>query len=51
MDNLKKEYTDVKNKKHRVEHISASAEDKSNKEQIVEELIKALTRPGKRIPA
>ena len=51
MDNLKKEYTDVKKNKHKVNHLSLSSEDKNSREQIVEELVKVLTRPGKRIPA
>ena len=51
MTNLKKEYTDTKNVKHKVEHALASDEARNSKEQIVEELFNALTRPirpGKR---
>ena len=45
MTNLKKEYTDTKNIKHKVEHALASDEARNSKEQIVEELFYALTRP------
>ena len=51
MANLKKEYTDIKAITHRVDHITASDKDKAGKEQVVEALFHALTRPGKRIPA
>ena len=51
MVNLKTEYTDIKDVKHNVVHLTVPADDKNSKEQIVEELLNALTRPGKRIPA
>ena len=40
---LTKEYTDSKKNTHKVEHIILSANDKNRKEQIVEELFRALT--------
>ena len=45
------EYTDVKDIKHKVEHLTAPDIDGHNEERIVEELLNALTRPNKRIPA
>ena len=45
MANLKKEYTDTRNIKHKVEHALASDEARNSREQIVEELSNALTRP------
>jgi hypothetical protein len=51
MTNLKTEYTDVKENKHKVEHHVVSEKDGNSKEQVIEELLHALTRPGKRIPA
>ena len=51
MADLKKEYTDIKEIKHKVEHITIHTKEDNSREQIVEELFHALTRPGKRIPA
>lgn len=51
MDNLRTEYTDVRDVKHNVEHFTVPADDKNSKEQIVEELLNALTRTGKHTPA
>ena len=57
MENLKKEYTDTKNVKHKVEHSVATAsdgEEAGSRERITEELVNALTRPiqpGERISA
>ena len=51
MSSLKKEYTDIKDKTHKVVHLVAAAEDKDRKEQVVEELLNALSGSGKRIPA
>lgn len=51
MANLKEEYTDTRDRTHRVEHILVSAEDKETRERIVEELFQALVRTGKKIPA
>ena len=43
MANLKEEYTDIRSRTHSVEHIVLSPDDKAGQEQIVEELILALT--------
>jgi len=51
MDNLKKEYTDIKHIKHKVEHLIVSDKDAGSRERIVEELSHALTRPRKRMTA
>ena len=51
MTNLKTEYTDVKENKHKVEHHVVSDKYGNSKEQVIDELLHALTRPGKRIPA
>lgn len=51
MVNLKTEYTDVKDVKHNVEHCTVPADDKNSKERIMEELLIALTRKGRRTPA
>ena len=48
MADLKREYTDIKNIKHNVEHIVLS-NDKNNREQIVEEIFCILARPDKYI--
>lgn len=47
---LTTEYTDIKDVKHNVEHLTIPAEEKNSRERIVEELFNALTRPGKHIP-
>jgi len=49
MANLIKEYIDIKEIKHNVEHIILSSATKNSKEQITEELFRALTRPRKYI--
>ena len=51
MVNLKTEYTDIKEVKHNVEHLTVPADDKNSRERIIEELLNILTRTGKRIPA
>lgn len=48
MAKLRTEYTDVKDVKHHVEHITIADEDKKNREQILEELFIALTKKDKR---
>ncbi|MBO5473361.1 MAG: hypothetical protein J6A08_06210 [Lachnospiraceae bacterium] len=48
---LTKEYTDIKKKTHRVEHVILADDNRNSKEQIVEELFRALTRPIRHIPA
>jgi hypothetical protein len=42
------EYTDIKNVKHKVEHVIASGKDSDSREQLVEQVFNALTRPSKR---
>jgi len=42
------EYTDIRNVKHKVEHIIAPGEDNDSKEQLIEQLFNALIRPPKR---
>lgn len=44
MANLKEEYTDVRNRIHKVEHTVLPAEDKEARERIIEELFCALTK-------
>ena len=51
MADLKDEYTDIKDRKHRVEHFTVHEEDPANRERLKEELFLALTRTEKRIPA
>ena len=43
MANLTKEYTDIKNVKHNVEHFILSSHKETGKEKIVEELLHVLT--------
>ncbi|MDE7477195.1 MAG: hypothetical protein K2M91_04465 [Lachnospiraceae bacterium] len=47
MADLKKEYTDINDIKHTVEHSILSTDSENNKEQIIEELFLALTKPDK----
>lgn len=47
MADLTKEYTDTKDRKHKVEHLILS-DNNNSREQILEELFHALTRPRKR---
>lgn len=49
MANLRTEYTDVKDIKHSVEHLTVTGKDKKDREQILEELFIALTRKDKRM--
>lgn len=51
MANLKEEYTDTRDRTHKVEHILVPTEDKIDRDRIVEELLQALARTGKKIPA
>jgi len=51
MEKLKKEYTDIRNVKHKVEHMTVSDQEGGSRERIAQELLQALTRPGKRVPA
>ena len=49
MTNLKQEYIDIKGVKHRVEHLTIPGQEKTSREQIVQELFTVLTKPGKKI--
>ena len=51
MASLKEKYTDTKDRTHKVEHIIVPAEDKTARERIVDELLQALARTEKKIPA
>lgn len=48
MADLKREYTDIKNVKHNVEHIVLS-HDKNNKKQMIEEIFYVLAKTNKHI--
>ena len=48
---LKKEYTDIRNVTHKVEHCIAPPHDLSSKEQIIGELLQALMKSDKPISA
>ena len=47
---LKTEYTDIRDRIHKVEHTVVPVEDKAAREQIIEELFYALTRTGRKVP-
>lgn len=49
MADLKNEYIDINNIKHKVEHIIISDYDKNSKEHIVDELFNIMTRPNRHI--
>jgi len=51
MVNLKEEYTDTRDRTHRVEHTVVPTDDKNSRERIVEELFQALAKTGKKISA
>ncbi len=51
MANLKEEYTDTRDRTHKVEHILVPVEDKAAQERIVEELFQALAGTGNKLPA
>lgn len=51
MADLKEEYTDIRDRIHKVEHTVVPVEDKATRERIIEELFCALTRTGKKISA
>lgn len=50
MENLKREYVDLKNVKHRVEHFTLPQQENADREQLVQELFVALAKPGRKIP-
>ena len=51
MANLTKEYTDIKDIKHNVEHLLVTADDNNSKEHILAELLSTLTRSSRRTSA
>lgn len=51
MAKLKTEYTDIRDVKHRVEHLTVAEDGKKSREQLLDELFTALTKQNKRIPA
>ena len=51
MSNLKTEYTDARDVKHDVEHLTVTEDGNQSREQLLEELYAALGKPDKRIPA
>ncbi len=48
MAELKTEYTDTRDRTHKVEHILVPPGDKTDRERIVDELFQALAGTGKR---
>lgn len=48
MADLRKEYTDLRGRTHKVEHFLVPAEDQAVRDQIVEELLHALTGVDRR---
>lgn len=51
MTTLTKEYTDLKDVRHNVEHLLAPTNDKRHREQLLDELFHALMKPKKHHPA
>ena len=51
MIKLVSEYTDIKDIRHSVEHLTMTDTDDTGKESIIEALYLALTRTGKPVPA
>ena len=51
MANLKQEYIDMKDVKHHVEHLTVPEQESTDREQIVQELYAALTKPGRKMSA
>ena len=47
MARLNEEYTDIRGRTHKVEHIVIPAEDGTAMEQLMEDLFHALTKTGK----
>ncbi|WP_300415724.1 hypothetical protein [uncultured Oscillibacter sp.] len=45
MAELKREYTDVKGRTHKVEHIVVSGGEQADRERVMEELIAILAKP------
>lgn len=51
MSKLRTEYTDIKDIKHKVQHSTVDSDVQKSREQIVEELLNALSKKNKRISA
>lgn len=51
MADLIKEYTDIRNMKHKVEHLTVLIEEENGRERVLEELFCALSKTGRRKPA
>ena len=47
MATLTKEYTDIKDIRHNVEHLVVPANDKRHRDQLLDELFHALIKPKK----
>lgn len=50
MAELKKEYADIRDRRHKVEHFIISNEDKNNQERVMQELFYVLTKKDRRKP-
>lgn len=50
MANLKQEYIDIKDVKHRVEHLTIPEQENSDREQLVQELLILLTKSSEKLP-
>jgi hypothetical protein len=48
MAKLKNEYTDIKNIRHTVKHLTLSADDSASREQILEEIRSILEKQAKK---
>ena len=51
MANLKNEYTDIKNIRHKVQHFTVKTNDFIGREYLMKELFFALTKKNKNISA
>ena len=51
MANLKNEYTDIKNIRHKVQHFTVKTNDFIGREYLMKELFLALTKKNKNISA
>ncbi len=48
MAELEKEYTDMKNVSHKVEHIAAEKKDQYDRERVIGELLDVLSKSERR---
>lgn len=51
MADLTKEYTDIRNRKHKVEHLTVLTEEENGRERVLDELFHVLSKTGRRKPA